>query len=120
MRRVATKGTAPERRVRSVARRLKIRHTTQTSRLPGKPDFAFRKHKVAVFVDGCFWHGCPRCYTEPKRNRRWWRQKIANNRRRDRRKAAELRRLGYSVITLMEHDSDERVALRLRSKARSR
>ena len=120
MRRVATKGTAPERRVRAVARRLKIRHTTQTSRLPGKPDLVLPDHNVAVFVHGCFWHGCPRCYAEPKRNRQWWRQKIANNRRRDRRKAAELRRLGYSVITLMEHDRDERVERRLRHGVRGR
>lgn len=56
----------------------------------------------------------PLCYIEPKRNRKWWRQKIANNRKRDRRKAADLRRLGYSVITLMEHDGDERVERRLR------
>jgi DNA mismatch endonuclease (patch repair protein) len=119
MRRVATKGTAPERRVRAVVRRLGIRHTTQTRRLPGKPDLVLLDHNVAVFVHGCFWHGCPRCYAEPKRNRQWWRQKIANNRRRDRRKATHLRRLGYSVITLMEHDSDERVAIRLRSRTRS-
>jgi len=114
MRRVATKGTAPERRVRGVVRRLGIRHTTQTSRLPDKPDLVLPDLNVAIFVHGCFWHGCPRCYTEPKRNRKWWRQKIANNRKRDRRKAAQLRRLGYSVITLMEHDGDERVERRLR------
>ncbi len=114
MRRVATKGTAPERRVCAVARRLGIRHTTQNSRLPGKPDLVLPDFNVAIFVHGCFWHGCPRCYTEPKRNRKWWRQKIANNRKRDRRKAAQLRRLGYSIITLMEHDGDERVARRLR------
>jgi DNA mismatch endonuclease (patch repair protein) len=40
--------------------------------LPGKPDFAFTKQKVAVFVDGCFWHGCPKCYTRPKTNRAFW------------------------------------------------
>jgi DNA mismatch endonuclease (patch repair protein) len=40
--------------------------------LPGKPDFAFTKQKVAVFVDGCFWHGCPKCYTRPKTNRKFW------------------------------------------------
>jgi len=71
-------------------------------------------HNIAVFVHGCFWHGCPHCFVEPKRNRQWWRQKIANNRRRDRRKADQLRRLGYSVMTLMEHDSDRRIKARLR------
>lgn len=100
--------------MRAIVRRLGIQHTTQTSGLPGKPDLALPDLKVAIFVHGCFWHGCPRCYIEPKRNRKWWRQKIAKNRKRDRRKAAHLRRLGYSVITLMEHDGDERVERRLR------
>ena len=113
MRRVATKDTEPERRVRRIARQLRIRHTTQTASLPGKPDLLLPDHGIAVFVHGCFWHGCPRCYVEPKRNRQWWRQKIANNRRRDRRKADHLRKLGYSVITLMEHDSDTRIMARL-------
>jgi len=55
----------------------------------------------------------PCSYVEPKRNRQWWRQKIANNRRRDRRKADHLRSLGYSVITFIEHDSDARIMARL-------
>lgn len=113
MRRVATKGTEPERRVRRIAKQLGIRQTTQTAALPGKPDLVLPAHNIAVFVHGCFWHGCPRCYVEPKRNRLWWREKIANNRRRDRRKADQLRKLGYSVITFMEHDSDARIMSRL-------
>jgi len=113
MRRVATKGTKPEVRVRKIARQMGVRHTSRTADLPGKPDLVLPDHGIAVFVHGCFWHGCPRCYVEPKRNRQWWRQKIANNRRRDRRKADQLRRLGYSVITLMEHDSDRRIKARL-------
>jgi len=113
MRHVATKGTKPELRVRKVVRQLGVRHTSRTAGLPGRPDLVLPDHGIAVFVHGCFWHGCPRCFVEPKRNRQWWRRKIANNRRRDRRKADQLRRLGYSVITLMEHDSDSRVARRI-------
>ena len=113
MRRVATKGTKPELRVRRIVRRIGVKHTSITTGLPGRPDLVLPDHNIAVFVHGCFWHGCPRCYVEPKRNRRWWRQKISNNRRRDRRKADQLRRLGYSVITLMEHDSDSRVERRI-------
>lgn len=113
MRRVATKGTEPERRVRRITKQLGIRYTSQTMNLPGKPDLVLTDHGIAIFVHGCFWHGCPRCYVEPKRNRRWWRKKIANNRRRDRRKTDQLRKRGYSVITLMEHDSDARIAMRL-------
>lgn len=118
MKRVATTGTAPELRVRRVTRRLGIRHTTRTSKLPGRPDLLLPDHGIAIFVHGCFWHGCPRCYVEPKRNRQWWRHKIANNRRRDLRKSAHLRRLGFSVLTLMEHDSDMRIEKRLRRVTR--
>lgn len=113
MRRVATRHTGPERRVRAVMRRLGIRHTSRTAALPGRPDFVLPDHGIAVFVHGCFWHGCQRCFVEPKRNRRWWREKIAANRRRDRRKADHLRALGFSVVTLMEHDNDERIQRRL-------
>lgn len=113
MRRVQTRGTKPELRVRRIARQMGVRYTVRTAGLPGRPDLVLPGHGIAVFVHGCFWHGCPRCFVEPKRNRQWWRQKIANNRRRDRRKADQLRRLGYSVITLMEHDSDRRIKARL-------
>jgi len=114
MRRVATKGTEPEQRVRRVVRQKGIRHTSKTDSLPGRPDLVLPDYGIAVFVHGCFWHGCPRCYVEPKRNRQWWRQKIANNRRRDRRKADQLRGLGYSVITFMEHDDERRISVRLK------
>ena len=113
MRHVQTRGTKPELRVRRIVRQLGVRHTSRNAGLPGRPDLVLPDYNIAVFVHGCFWHGCPRCYVEPKRNRRWWRQKITNNRRRDRRKADQLRRLGYSVITLMEHDSDRRIKARL-------
>lgn len=113
MRRVAVRGTEPEARVLRIVKQLQIRHTTRTGALPGRPDLVFPIQRVAVFVHGCFWHGCPRCYTEPKRNRVWWREKIAANKRRDRRKADQLRRIGYRVITIWEHDGDARVRNRL-------
>jgi len=71
--------------------------------LPGKPDFVFRKNHLAVFVDGCFWHGCPRCYRLPEDNRPYWRAKLLNNRRRDRRTARQLRTKGWRVIRIWEH-----------------
>jgi DNA mismatch endonuclease (patch repair protein) len=70
----------------------------------GKPDFIFRRERVALFVDGCFWHGCPRCYCRPKSNRKFWDTKIARNRERDRKVSRELRRLGWRVIRIWEHD----------------
>ena len=70
--------------------------------IPGRPDFSFRKQKVAVFVDGCFWHGCPRCFRLPKQNRAFWKAKIDGNRRRDRSVNGRLRRLGWKVIRIRE------------------
>jgi DNA mismatch endonuclease (patch repair protein) len=70
----------------------------------GKPDFAFRRERLAVFVDGCFWHGCPRHCKIPAGNRAFWTKKLSANRERDRRVNRELRRLGWRVIRIWEHD----------------
>ena len=70
----------------------------------GKPDFVFRKARVALFVDGCFCHGCPRCYTRPKSNRSFWDAKLTGNRARDRLVGRELRRRGWRVLRIWEHD----------------
>lgn len=70
--------------------------------LPGKPDFAFPKAKVAIFVDGCFWHGCPKCYSEPATNTDFWKNKVLSNKRRDRRVSRELRNKGWKVLRLWE------------------
>ncbi len=67
-----------------------------------KPDFVFPKERLAVFVDGCFWHGCPRCYQKPKQNAKFWREKIGGNQARDRRASRELRALGWSVCRIWE------------------
>ena len=68
----------------------------------GRPDFSFRKQKVAVFVDGCFWHGCPKCFRLPKQNRTFWKAKIEGNRKRDRSVNGRLRRLGWRVLRIKE------------------
>ena len=70
--------------------------------LPGKPDFVFPSSRLAVFVDGCFWHGCPRCYIKPKQNAKFWRDKIGGNKRRDQRVARQLRSEGWSVCRIWE------------------
>lgn len=70
----------------------------------GRPDFAFRQVRLAVFVDGCFFHGCPRHYKEPKSNVAFWRGKIARNRERDRQVRRRLNYLGWSVMRVWEHE----------------
>ena len=70
--------------------------------LPGKPDFTFRKEKLTLFVDGCFWHRCPKCYREPKTNADFWRNKIENNVKRDHKVTNELKQAGWTVVRLWE------------------
>lgn len=72
--------------------------------LPGTPDVAFMEQKVAVFFDSCFWHGCPKHLRKPGSNQEYWRPKIENNAKRDRRRRAALRRMGWSVLRVWEHD----------------
>ena len=68
----------------------------------GKPDFAWPSLKLAVFVDGCFWHGCTRCKYLPRTNTAFWRNKIETNKQRDRRVTGRLRRKGWNVIRIWE------------------
>ena len=69
----------------------------------GKPDFVFYRSKLAVFVDGCFWHGCAKHATQPKSNSEFWMQKITKNKKRDRLVNRELRKLGWRVVRIWEH-----------------
>lgn len=71
--------------------------------LPGKPDFIFLTKKVAVFVDGCFWHGCPKCYRRPNSRQEYWDGKVLYNLSRDRRNRTRLRRMGWRVLRVWEH-----------------
>jgi DNA mismatch endonuclease (patch repair protein) len=71
--------------------------------LPGKPDFTFRKHRLTIFVDGCFWHCCPKHARFPKSNRAFWRRKFSANAKRDKFVNETLRRLGWRVLRVWEH-----------------
>ena len=87
-------------------------------RIEGRPDFVFARERVAIFVDGCVWHGCPKHYAHPKSNIEYWSEKIAGNRRRDRRVGRRLRKAGWRVFRFWEHDvkkAPERCARRLRT-----
>jgi len=79
--------------------------------LPGRPDFVFRRESVAVFVDGCFWHGCPRHLRAPKSNKAYWRRKIASNRMRDVRVKRTLQQSGWRVIRVWEHELENETRL---------
>jgi DNA mismatch endonuclease (patch repair protein) len=68
----------------------------------GKPDFAWPGRKIAVFVDGCFWHGCTKCKYLPRTNSAFWKAKFAANKKRDRRVSLQLRKRGWIVIRIRE------------------
>ena len=74
----------------------------RNARLFGKPDFVFRAAKLAVFVDGCFWHACPRHATMPRSNRAFWKAKLTRNAARDREVTRALRRAGWRVLRVWE------------------
>jgi DNA mismatch endonuclease (patch repair protein) len=106
-----------ELRLMEVMRQHRITGWRRHQTLPGKPDFTFRPERLVVFVDGCFWHGCPKCYRAPSSNETYWSAKVSGNRARDKRVAAELRRGGWRVLRFWEHElrtQPARVAGRLR------
>src|SRR5437762_1090989 len=74
-------------------------------RMHGKPDFAFPKTRLAIFIDGCFWHGCPTHLRMPASNREYWLRKIARNITRDRATTTRLKKSGWRVLRLWEHGS---------------
>ncbi len=71
--------------------------------LPGKPDIVFKKQKIAIFIDGCFWHKCPLDFQTPKTNTKYWIRKIEINVERDKKVNEELRREGWIVVRIWEH-----------------
>lgn len=83
-------------------------------------DIAFTRARVAVFLDGCFWHGCPRHGTVPRSNTDWWRTKLAANRARDESATHQLTELGWVVLRFWEHEQPSQVAERVRDAVRSR
>ncbi len=92
-----------EERLRILMREASVSGWRRHLALPGRPDFCFPKQRVAVFVDGCYWHGCPRCFKLPKKNTEFWREKIRRNRARDRRNERLLKSNGWRVIRFWEH-----------------
>jgi DNA mismatch endonuclease (patch repair protein) len=105
MRAVKGRGNlSTEVRMVEILRENKITGWRRHQPLPGRPDFVFRAQRVALFVDGCFWHGCKKCFRAPKDRAIYWSQKIEGNRRRDRRVSAQLRAAGWHVMRVWEHD----------------
>jgi DNA mismatch endonuclease, patch repair protein len=115
--------TTPERRLRSALHRRGLRFRINqrvASDLRATVDVAFGPARVAVLVDGCFWHQCPIHSTLPKANREWWADKLAMNVARDRRTESALRERDWLVIRVWEHEDAESAAERVEFAVRSR
>ena len=104
MARVGSADTAPEMALRRALWALGLRYRANHRVHGMRPDIVFVGARVAVFVDGCFWHGCPRHYRAPSTNAAFWAAKVRTNRARDRRQGAALAEAGWTVIRLWEHE----------------
>jgi DNA mismatch endonuclease (patch repair protein) len=100
------KNTSPELKLRKALWQHGIRgYRLHPKTIPGRPDIAFTSKKLAIFVNGCYWHRCPKCnYALPKTNTDFWLQKFTRNTERDQRKKRELQRLGWKVVFVWECD----------------
>jgi DNA mismatch endonuclease, patch repair protein len=94
-------GTKPELKIKRI---MKILGFQFQPKIYGKPDFANKKEKIAVFVDGCFWHKCPKCYKSPNTNKKFWSEKTEKNMQRDKKITNYLKKEGWKVIRVWEHD----------------
>lgn len=102
---IRSRNTRFEKRFFALLRRYGVRgFTCHPNEIAGSPDLAFKKARVCVFLDSCFWHGCKRHMRKPTSNRAYWKPKIEGNKRRDRRNRQKLRKSGWSVLTIWEHD----------------
>lgn len=122
MQSVRQRDTAPELALRSALHRMGLRYRVQLRPIPAVrrcADVVFPKVKIAVFVDGCFWHGCPVHGTWAKSNAAFWREKIETNRRRDSETDELLGQAGWTVVRVWEHENSDSAAARIASLVRS-
>ena len=118
MSRQRTHNTVPERALRSELHRRGLRffvHRRPVAGLRREADIVFPRSRVAVFVDGCFWHGCPLHGTQPKRNESFWRDKIIGNQTRDIETDTRLVECGWLSVRVWEHESPEEAADRVQA-----
>ena len=119
MSRVKSRGNrATELRLVQILRSYRIRGWRRNLSVFGSPDFVFRRPRLAVFVDGCFWHGCPLHGSIPSTNYEFWKAKLAKNKARDRLVNRRLQALGWRIVRLWQHELSEpsKVATRILRK----
>jgi DNA mismatch endonuclease, patch repair protein len=102
---IRSANTKPEMLVRRFLHQNGLRYRLHSTGLPGKPDIVFPSRRIAVFVHGCFWHGCRKCIDGRRKvrsNADYWSEKICRNRKRDRLNVRALRKLGWNILTIWE------------------
>lgn len=104
MSRIRSKNTGPEVKLRQLLWSQGIRGYRIHYNLPGKPDIVFTKKKIAIFIDGCFWHKCPVDFQEPETRKEFWMKKISSNVERDIKVNIHLQKEGWAVIRFWEHE----------------
>ncbi len=117
-----SRDTKPEMAVRSAVHRRGIRFRVSARPQPElarTADLVLRKTRIAVFVDGCYWHGCPDHHTKPATNVQYWANKIARNIERDSETTAYLQQAGWTVLRFWEHEDPEAVADRVQEAVQS-
>jgi DNA mismatch endonuclease (patch repair protein) len=114
MQRMPRASTGPELALRRELHRLGVRFRVNHPGLPGRPDIALTRARVAVFVDGCFWHRCAEHGTMPTNNSQWWSAKLERNVQRDREKDEALAGMGWVAVHVWEHEDPVVVAAALR------
>ncbi|MBI5224833.1 very short patch repair endonuclease [Candidatus Micrarchaeota archaeon] len=103
MLRIKSTNSAPELKIRKKLKKNGVNYSLKST-LPGRPDLIIPDVKLAIFVDGCFWHKCPRCYRPPKSNKKYWNPKINSNAIRDKRVTSKLKRARWAVLRIWEHE----------------
>ena len=100
---IRSKWTLQERKIHNYLKGNKIKHKMHPT-LTGNPDILLINSNTLLFLHGCFWHKCPKCYKEPKTRKKYWIPKIENNVKRDRKNLRILKKQGYKVIKIWEHE----------------
>ena len=104
---IRSKNTRPEMAVRRILWARGLRYRVHNRAVFGTPDISNMRRQLAVFVDGCFWHGCPVCYREPRTNTEFWREKIRRNRSRREAVRDRLEAQGFRVVEIWEHEASD-------------
>lgn len=104
MSRIKSKNTLPEILLRNKLKKEGLKGYKMNCNLPGKPDIIYPDKNLAIFIDGCFWHKCPQCFKKPDKNSKFWNNKIKNNMERDNKVNNTLKKMGWSVIRIWEHE----------------